>query len=903
MNAGEERPADVEETVADDIETGDRLPWLETADDDYEEKPPILNKLLPMVAGLAVIVAAVGGGWWLLENRGGGGGGSGALIKAGTGTFTLTGANTYTGLTTVGAGTLALGTTGSLTGNVLNQASFANAGTVTGMVQNDGTLASSGTISGGLLNNGNATLSGTIGTGIVNNGSITLNGATTAAALQQAATGGFNLAGFGASVGTLTGSGTITLGSGTLTIGAGNGNSTFAGTISGSGGVSKTGTGALVLTGTASQTGGTTISAGTLQIGNGGTNGSIAGAIVNNGLLVLNRGDVVTLANAISGTGGFVQAGTGTTTLTGANSYTGGTLVSAGRLRGDTASLKGDIRIDATLEFAQASNGSYAGRLVGAGLFEKSGIGILSLTGDSSSFTGATRVLTGALAVNGLLSRSIVTIGNGATLGGTGTVGGIIAQSGATVAPGNSVGTLNVSGNVLFQAGSLFAAEVQPSGSDKILATGTAQLSGTLALLNLGGTYAFNSVYVLLRADSGVTGTFNVTGLNSFGIIFRPKIIYTASEVQLMLAPNRLTDVLGNLPLSYNQTSTISRIDAAVVAGYDPTPIAGLYNLAPAAIPAALDQLSGEVYASATRAVLEDERPVREAALGRLGAAADAGLSGAGGWGQMLGSWGSANGDGNAAGYDVDRTGFVMGVDTGAATEEGSWRAGLMGHHARITVPVDARASRAEIDRSGAGVYFGLDLKGWRINAGASYSWLDLDAKRQVNVAGITDSLRGKTKGKMIQAFGEIAYRIDAGGQGFIAPYLAGSITRVEFDVFKEVGGPAALAARDQKSAFGIVEFGLRGEGALGRGVRLGGNVGLRHAMGDRAAEPVLALAAAPSQAFAVRSAEIDSLSVVTNLDLTADVSDSLSLRLGYTGVRGAAAREHGVRATISLKF
>jgi len=109
--------------------------------------------------------------------------------------------------------------------------------------------------------------------------------------------------------------------------------------------------------------------------------------------------------------------------------------------------------------------------------------------------------------------------------------------------------------------------------------------------------------------------------------------------------------------------------------------------------------------------------------------------------------------------------------------------------------------------------------------------------------------------------------------------------------------------ARARKNVLGTAEFGLRGEGALGRGVRLGGNVGLRHAMGDRAADSILALAAAPGQAFAVRSAEVDSLSVVTNLDLTADVSDSLSLRLGYTGVRGAAAREHGVRATISLKF
>lgn len=89
MNAGEETPGEteVEETAVDEVETGDRLPWLETADDDYEEKPPILGKLLTAVAGLAVIVAAVGGGWWVLQRNGGGGEGSGALINAAEGDY------------------------------------------------------------------------------------------------------------------------------------------------------------------------------------------------------------------------------------------------------------------------------------------------------------------------------------------------------------------------------------------------------------------------------------------------------------------------------------------------------------------------------------------------------------------------------------------------------------------------------------------------------------------------------------------------------------------------------------------------------------------------------------------------------------------------------------------------
>lgn len=84
MNAGEEKPAEV---AANDAETGDRLPWLETADADYEEKRPVARTALTVGAGLAVLAAAVGGGWWLLEGQGGGGGGSGALINAAEGDY------------------------------------------------------------------------------------------------------------------------------------------------------------------------------------------------------------------------------------------------------------------------------------------------------------------------------------------------------------------------------------------------------------------------------------------------------------------------------------------------------------------------------------------------------------------------------------------------------------------------------------------------------------------------------------------------------------------------------------------------------------------------------------------------------------------------------------------------
>ena len=80
---------------------------------------------------------------------------------------------------------------------------------------------------------------------------------------------------------------TVTVTSNTLTVG---------GAISGSGfGLTKAGSGSLILSGANTYNGSTIISAGTLQIGNGGTTGSLStsSAIENNGALVFNRSTTI----------------------------------------------------------------------------------------------------------------------------------------------------------------------------------------------------------------------------------------------------------------------------------------------------------------------------------------------------------------------------------------------------------------------------------------------------------------------------------------------------------------------------------------------------------------------------------------------------------------------------------
>lgn len=218
----------------------------------------------------------------------------------------------------------------------------------------------------------------------------------------------------------------------------------FAGMVSGEGDLQQIGSGTTILTNANTYTGGTTISDGSLQLGNGGTTGSITGdvATTGDGNLAFNRSDTYTFAGVVSGTGSLSQIGSGTTVLTNANTYEGGTTITQGTLQigdgGDTGSIAGNVSTtaDGTLAFNRDDTVDliFTSIISGDGQVNQIGTGTTILTGDSD-YTGRTTISSGVLQLgNGGGTGSIISdVVNNATLA--------VDHNDTVILPGQITGT------------------------------------------------------------------------------------------------------------------------------------------------------------------------------------------------------------------------------------------------------------------------------------------------------------------------------------------------------------------------------------------------------------------------------------------------------------------------------
>jgi autotransporter-associated beta strand protein len=527
--------------------------------------------------------------------------------------------------------------------------------TLTGGTIQDGTLTStafntqSGTISAILAGAGQLTQSG--------DGTTILSGANTYTGGTQLDSGTLQVGGNSA-----LGSGAVTFNGGVLQAGPGAsslGNGfvvdtstatidtqantlTLSGSISdgpaSSGGLTKIGSGTLVLSGASSYAGATNVNAGTLQAGAANafapasaftvaagavlnlnnfnqTVGSLAGpgnVTLGSGTLTLSNASG-TFSGVISGGGALAQSA-GIETLSGANTYSGGTLLNGGVLAvGNNSALgTGTLSMAAGTTLAFLSTGNFtignkititgdpnfapftgttdtiSGVIAGNGTLNLLGFGTLDLAA-SNTYTGPTNVVVGTLDVTGsIASSSLTTVSSTATLTGTGTIGNL--QIAGTFAPGSgTAGTSTaIAGNLAFQSGAVYLVQVNPSAASSATVAGTASLAGAADAVFAPGSY-LTKQYVILQSG-GVSGTFSALTTTNLPAGFTASLAYTPGDVLL-----DLTSAVPTSGLNLNQTSVATALNNFFNSGGTlPPTFLNIFGLTGGNLANALTQLDGE---------------------------------------------------------------------------------------------------------------------------------------------------------------------------------------------------------------------------------------------------------------------------------------------------------------------
>lgn len=380
-----------------------------------------------------------------------------AISKGGPGTLFLNGAKSYTGGTNLGEGTIAVDNSGSFgTGNIV--------------VGGDSSIRAEANIS------------------VANNISIdgrTLNDSKAVNARV-------------------------------LTVNTQANDTTLSGVISGGGGIVKTGTGVLTLSGANTYLGGTTISQGTVAVSANSNLGdskftpvNVTGGTLritgtslanldsrpvnwdsfNGGLDIADANHTFTVANNISGSGSLTKSGAGKLVLTGTNTHTGSTTVSAGTLLISSGSMNStsQINLNGGVMNYSSSIGLSRNVAVNGGNFKYN---------SSSAYTGTLTLNSGTVSGGGNLGATPLTIGSGVTL-----------------APGNSPGTTS-SGTQTWASLGTYQWEINKAAGVKGNDPGWdwANITGNLNITaTSGGKFTIDIVGLNLSNTSGVVNGFDNT--------------------------------------------------------------------------------------------------------------------------------------------------------------------------------------------------------------------------------------------------------------------------------------------------------------------------------------------------------------------------------------------------------
>ncbi|MCW7649158.1 autotransporter outer membrane beta-barrel domain-containing protein [Serratia bockelmannii] len=550
--------------------------------------------------------------------------------------------------------------------------------------------------------------------------------------------------------------------------------------------------------------------------------------------------------NNITGHGGLTKEGMGTLVMTGANTYSGPTLVNQGRL-----AINGSVTSAVTVQNA----------------------GILGGSGSVGSLT----------------ARRGGTVAPGNSIGTLNVANNINFEPGSRyaveVAPNSQSDRIHSGGSATITGGEV---AVSLENSSNLLSQ-----SEVRSLLG--------QQYNILTAVQGVSGQFDAVAPNY--LFLGAGLSYQPNQVALNVGRNDTS--FGSVAQTQNERAVAAAADE-VAAGnpvYESILNAGSVGEARQAF----RQLSGQIHADIASALVNDSRYLREALNGRLRQAEGLASSSAikadedGAWAQLLGAWDHASGDANATGYQASTYGVLVGLDS-ALADDG--RLGVATGYTRTSLD-GGYGSNADSDNYHLAAYGDKQFGALALRGGVGYTWHRIDTKRSVNYGMQSDRDTAKYSARTEQLFAEAGYSVK-GEWLNLEPFVNLEYVNFENNGIAESGGAAALRGDKQHTDATVSTLGLRADTSwqvsLGSTVALRSELGWQHQYGGLERGTGLRFNGGNAP-FVVDSVPVSRDGMVLKAGAEVAVNENASLSLGYGGLLSQHHQDNSINAGFTWRF
>jgi len=601
----------------------------------------------------------------------------------------------------------------------------------------------------------------------------------------------------------------------------------------------------------------TIASGGTLDLSTSGSGAvgslnGVSGSFVNLGGNTLTTGSLGTTdsyAGVISGTGGsLTKVGTGTTTLSGINTYTGATTVSAGTLKAGVITqafgLNSAMTIASGATLDLGGFNETIGSLAGAGTVTDNGANaILTAGGDNTS-----------TAFSGLIENGSGT--TGLTKAGTGTLtlssantysGGTIINAGTLqVSNGNALGTGPVVNNAALNIGttdlSLGGVYTQNTGSaldltadsssnfGSITSTGHAAVvsAGSAVNVSVGGYIPNNATLEIINTGgTGITGNAPAT-INTSEIgtsYYTPRVSFTSSIVgnNLILTANHTTTGFASLANNNNARGAGNVLDNETNPSSDLTNVLNTLEFSSnAKTTSALNTLGpvvdGGVLGSTTESLnnfigASIERAQHVVTLASSGNPDSTGVSSGdenplnGLWAKQYGGYMDQGTHDGIEGYDAWNTGTAVGLDHMVNDD---LTLGASVGYAYGNVDSDANSASTYINSAEGTLYAAYQGQDhpYFLDAAGSFANNWYDGQRSLTVNTINRIADSEYQGQQYGVYLDGGYKFDVGHNIVLAPLTSLQWTHLTLGSYTETDA-GDLNLMVNRQSYNILESGL----------------------------------------------------------------------------------------------